>query len=137
MSDNNSFQTRVPAITNNPRLRIPQWEAYAKLVQFAGNPNEPERKVGIILPVGCGKSGCITITPFAFCVTRTLVVAPGVKIAEQLLDDFDPARPDMFYIKCSILDGQPYPEPAEIRSKMTNRADLEEADVVLTNIQQF
>ena len=32
---------------------------------------------------------------------------------------------------------QPYPEPVEIRGQTTNRADLEEADVVLTNIQQL
>ncbi len=43
----------------------------------------------------------------------------------------------MFYIKCGVLNGQPYPEPAEIRGSTTNRADLEEADVVLTNIQQL
>ncbi len=90
-----------------------------------------------MLPVGCGKSGCITLAPFAFRATRTLVVAPGVKIAEQLHNDFDPARSSMFYAKCGVLNGQPYPEPAEIRGTTTNLADLEEADVVLTNIQQL
>jgi integrase len=90
-----------------------------------------------VLPVGCGKSGCITLTPFAFKATRTLVIAPGVPIAGQLRKDFDPSRPDMFYIKCGILDGQPYPGPVEIRGTTTNRADLEEADVVVTNIHQL
>ena len=134
---NNLFQTRSPSIVGNNSLRTPQLEAYAKLVEFAENTGEQEREVGIVLPVGCGKSGCITIAPFAFRATRTLVVAPGVKIAEQLHDDFDPAQPDMFYIKCGVLSGQPYPEPTEIRGRSTNRADLEEADVVLTNIQQL
>ena len=135
--ENNPFQTREPSISGNPRLRTPQQEAYAELARFAGNLDEQEREVGIVLPVGCGKSGCITIAPFAFRATRTLVVAPGVKIAQQLHDDFDPARQDMFYIKCGVLKGQPYPEPAEIRGATTNRADLEEADVVLTNIHQL
>ena len=135
--ENNPFQTREPSVSGNPRLRTPQREAYAELTRFAGNPDEQEREVGIVLPVGCGKSGCITIAPFAFRATRTLVVTPGVKIAQQLHDDFDPARPDMFYIKCGVLNGQPYPEPAEIRGATTNRADLQEADVVLTNIQQL
>ena len=135
--ENNPFQTREPSVSGNPRLRTPQREAYAELARFAGSPDEQEREVGIVLPVGCGKSGCITIAPFAFRATRTLVVAPGVKIAQQLHDDFDPARPDMFYIKCGVLNGQPYPEPAEIRGATTNRADLEESDVVLTNIQQL
>ena len=43
----------------------------------------------------------------------------------------------MFYRKCGVLKGPPYPEPAEIRDRSTNRADLEEADVVVTNIQQL
>jgi hypothetical protein len=43
----------------------------------------------------------------------------------------------MFYVKCRVLDGQPYPEPVEIRGTTTNRADLEQADVVITNIHQL
>src|SRR3972149_2615329 len=100
---NNPFQTREPNIVENERLRTPQREAYAELARFASESDGLEREIGIVLPVGCGKSGCITLTPFAFKATRTLVVAPGVPIAGQLRDDFDPARPDMFYIKCAIL----------------------------------
>ena len=134
---NNPFQTRTPVISDNSFLRIPQKEAYAALTAFAEDREEQEREVGIVLPVGCGKSGCVAIAPFAFSATRTLVVAPGIKIAEQLSDEFDPANRDMFYIKCRILPGPPYPEPVEIRGTETNQVDLEMADVVLTNIQQI
>ncbi len=134
---NNPFQTREPNIELNDRIRTPQREAYAELASFAANSDGQEREIGIVLPVGCGKSGCITLTPFAFKATRTLVIAPSVPIAGQLRKDFDPSRPDMFYIKCGVLDGQPYPEPVEIRGTTTNRADLEEADVVITNIHQL
>ena len=134
---NNPFQTRPPAIIGNSRLRAPQQAAYEKLSSFAPSSTEHNREVGIVLPVGCGKSGCITITPFAFHATRTLVVAPNVKIAKQLHNDFDPSRPDMFFHKCQILNGPPYPEPVEIRGLTTNRTDLDEADVVVTNIQQL
>ncbi len=133
----NPSQTREPNIAKNALLRTPQREAYAELVSFAANSEGQDREIGIVLPVGCGKSGCITLTPFAFKATRTLVIAPSVPIAGQLQKDFDPSRPDMFYIKCRVLDGQPYPEPVEIRGTTTNRADLEEADVVITNIQQL
>ena len=133
----NPFQTRTPAIEDNRDLRAPQKEAYAKLVDFSLEPDTNDREVGIILPVGCGKSGCITITPFAFRARRCLVVAPNVKIAEQLGSDFEMSKPGMFYKKCHILDGPPYPESAEIRGKTTNRADLETAHVVVTNIQQL
>ena len=134
---NNPFQNREPNIAENSRLRIPQREAYAELANFASNSDGQEREIGIVLPVGCGKSGCITLAPFAFKAMRTLVVAPGVPIGKQLGEDFDPSSPKMFYLKCGVLDGQPYPEPVEIRGTTTNRADLEEADVVITNIQQL
>ena len=87
---------------------MPQREAYAALETFASDPASQEREIGVVLPVGCGKSGCITLTPFAFRATRTLVVAPSVPIAGQLQKDFDPSRPDMSYIKCDVLDGQPF-----------------------------
>jgi len=134
--DNNPFQTREPNIAGNTRIRTPQREAYAELAKFGLDETE-EREIGIVLPVGCGKSGCIALAPFAFKAMRTLVIAPGLNIAKQLHDDFDPALPDMFYVKCNVIDGEPYPEPVEIRGTTTNRADLEEADVVITNIHQL
>jgi hypothetical protein len=65
-----------------------------------------------------------------------LVVAPGIAIAGQLAADFNPSNPAMFYQKCHVLNA-PYPEPVEIRGTTANRADLDEAQVVITNIQQL
>jgi superfamily II DNA or RNA helicase len=107
------------------------------LQEFANDPHPPGREVGIILPVGCGKSGCICIAPFAFRSARTLVVAPGVTIATQLHDDFDVSNPEMFYKKSRTLTEGPHPELVEIRGTTTNRSDLDEAHVVVTNIQQL
>ena len=134
---NNPFRTREPAVASNPLLRQPQQEAYAKLANFALDPDAADREVGIVLPVGCGKSGSIAIAPFAFKAERCLVVAPNVKIAQQLYADFDMSNPNMFYAKRAVLRGGPYPEAAEIRGETTNQADLEIARVVVTNIQQL
>ena len=134
----NAFKAIEPAIDGNRKLRIPQREAYDALADFASQQPGIEREIGVVLPVGCGKSGCIAVAPFAFRSRRTLVVAPNVKITQQLVGDFDPANPEMFYSKCEVLDvNQSFPEPVEIRGRTTNRADLEEADVVVTNIQQL
>lgn len=132
----NPFQRRQPSITGNPLIRTPQREAHAELVKVAANPGT-EREVGVVLPVGCGKSGCIALAPFAFRARRTLVVAPGLRIASQLYKDFNPTQPEMFYTARRVLDGPPYPEPVEIRGTRTNRTDLDDADVVITNIQQL
>lgn len=128
------FADRQPSIADNLRIRTPQKEAFEEIEAFA---TEGEREAGIVLPVGCGKSGTITLAPFAFGSERTLVVAPNVAIARQLAADFDPASPDMFYQKCDVLRGPPWPEPVEIRGRTSNRADLDEAHVVITNIQQL
>lgn len=128
------FADRQPSIIGNPRIRSPQREAFEAISTFA---TEDEREAGIVLPVGCGKSGTITLAPFAFGSGRTLVVAPNVAIAQQLAADFDPSSPTMFYQKCNVLQGGPWPEPVEIRGRTSNRADLDEAHVVITNIQQL
>ena len=128
------FETRVPHIGDNPLLRDPQREAYTAILEFAAGD---DREAGIIQPVGCGKSGTITLAPFALRSRRTLVVAPNVAIAQQLHDDFDPASPGMFYQKCQVLVGGPWPELVEIRGTSTNRGDLDASDVVVTNIQQL
>jgi superfamily II DNA or RNA helicase len=133
----NPFQTRQANVGSNRKIRTPQREAFQALVDYASNPAETEREVGIVLPVGCGKSGTITLAPFAFRSNRTLVVAPSVPIAGQLTADFNPSNPNMFYQKCQVLAGAPYPEPVEIRGTTTNRSDLDDAHVVVTNIHQL
>ena len=133
----NPFQDREPHIENNERIRTPQRETYLALREVFESEEQGAREFAVILPVGCGKSGSITIAPFAFRSRRTLVIAPGVAIAQQLGRDFDPTNPTMFYQKCAVLAGDPYPEPVEIRGTTTNRADLDEAHVVITNIQQL
>ena len=85
------FQNRDASVVGNERLRTPQKEAFEAMLSFAEEETE-DREVGIVLPVGCGKTGCITLAPFAFRAKRVLVVAPNVQIAGQLHGDFDPLR---------------------------------------------
>jgi superfamily II DNA or RNA helicase len=137
-NNNTPFQTITPSVSENGLLRTPQREGYTALCNV-GTPAIPisDREVGLVLPVGCGKSGLITLAPFALKSHRTLVIAPNVKIADQLKKDFDPSNPSMFYQKCKVLSGPPYPEAAEIRGTASNLSDLEDAHVVITNIQQI
>ncbi|MGA0596912.1 DEAD/DEAH box helicase [Enterovirga sp. CN4-39] len=129
-----SFETRTPAIEGNEQIRAPQREAFASIADFAA---EMDREAGVILPVGCGKSGTIALAPFAFRSRRTLVVAPNLHIARQLHDTFDPAQDGMFYRAQEVLERGPWPELVEIRGTTANRADLDAAEVVVTNIQQL
>ena len=98
---------------NHSRLASPRSVTTLVSAHLSGRhtpslPGSPETRMSKIArsesscQSAAGKSGCITITPFAFRAIRTLVVAPGVKIAQQLHDNFDPAHPDIFYIKCGV-----------------------------------
>lgn len=136
MSKETTFQRLTPQVTENTKLREPQREAYAAISEHFSDP-EKHREAGVVLPVGCGKSGLITLAPFAVRARKVLVIAPGLRIAGQLLADFNPTVPGMFYRKCAILPGPEYPEPAEIRGTSTNRSDLDAAEIVITNIQQL
>src|SRR4051812_7597211 len=120
------FKRLNPEVVVNGKLRDPQREGYAA-IEAHFKTQDSDREVGLVLPVGCGKSGLITIAPFAVDAKRVLVIAPGLRIAGQLLKDFDPANPSMFYRKCEIISDSNFPEPAEIRGRATNQADLEEA----------
>jgi superfamily II DNA or RNA helicase len=131
----NQFSLLTPNILQNSKIREPQIESYKNILSHFSKPSF-EREVGIVLPVGCGKSGAIGLTPFALKAKRALVIAPNLAIAEQLYKDFTYSRPETFYKKCEVLIDD-FPEPAEIRGKTVNKADLIEADVVVTNIQQL
>jgi hypothetical protein len=124
-----------PKIDGNDGLREPQQLAFDAI--RAHDFNNDGREVGIVLPVGCGKSGLIALAPFAVQSKRTLVVAPNLNIADQLYNDLTPSHEKYFYVKRGVLDEPPYPEPAEIRGSKTNISDLNDADIVVTNIQRL
>jgi len=131
------FKITVPAINGNIELRAPQIEGYERIEEYF-KATDAEREVTIVLPVGCGKSGLMTIAPFAIQAKRVLIIAPGTRIASQLNNkDFNQSHDEFFYGKCQILKDNSSPEVAEIRSENTNIGDLEDADVVITNIQQL
>jgi superfamily II DNA or RNA helicase len=130
----NRFQLRSPNISANLKLRKPQREGFEAIKKHFSD-SQAGREVSVILPVGCGKSGLIALVPFAVKSKRTLVIAPGKDIADQLTKDFTPSEAVYFYSKYSVLTGGPYPEAVELRS--ANIGDLGEADVVVTNIHQL
>ena len=79
----NQFSSLTPNILQNSKIREPQVESYKNILSHFSKPSF-EREVGIVLPVGCGKSGAIGLTPFALKAKRALVIAPNLAIAEQL-----------------------------------------------------
>lgn len=124
-------------IENNPNLREPQREAWTHIRDHYAAPNS-ERRVGIVLPVGCGKSGLIAITPYAIQARRVLVIAPGTRIRDQLGGDMKSSSPHNFYERCAILNADtPFPDAVIVASGTVNHDDIANADIVIANIQQI
>jgi superfamily II DNA or RNA helicase len=91
-----------------------------------------------VLPVGCGKSGLIAITPFAVRARRVLVVAPGLRIRRQLSGDLRANSDTNFYERFGILPaGAAYPEAAIVASGRVNMDDLRNCDIAVANIHQI
>jgi superfamily II DNA or RNA helicase len=123
-------------IENNARLRVPQREGWARVREHYATP-DAAREIGIVLPVGCGKSGLIAITPFAMGARRVLVVAPGLRIRKQLGEDLKASSATNFYARCQVLtDEHEFPEAAVVESGHVNMDDLRNSDFTVANIQQ-
>ena len=125
------------SIEDNQQLRIPQREGWARIRDHFAQPNAA-REVGIVLPVGCGKSGLIAIAPFAMRARRVLVIAPGTRIRRQLSDDLRSNSPTNFYERFGILPANAdFPEAAIVESGRVNLDDIRHCDVAVANIQQI
>ena len=90
------------SIAENERLRIPQREGWVHIRDHFQD-EAAAREVGIVLPVGCGKSGLIALAPYAVGARRALVVAPGTRIRGQLGNDLRANSETNFYERCAVL----------------------------------
>jgi DNA repair protein RadD len=130
-----SFFVSTPTrIAGNLHLREPQVAGYEKLRQFLVEGGH--RGVAQI-PIGCGKSGLITLLPFGVARGRVLVIAPNIQIKDQLARDLDVTDPGCFYRWTGVLsDLSAGPFRAELDAD-ANIHDCGEAHIVVTNIHQL
>ena len=125
------------SIEQNLQLRVPQREGWIRIRDhFAAA--DPAREIGLVLPVGCGKSGLICITPFAVGAQRALVIAPGTRIRGQLGSDLRASSDTNFYTRFGVLGSQSrYPEVVVVESGSVNLDDLHHCDIAVANIHQI
>ena len=120
-------------IRGNRLLRKPQIEAYeAALRHF----NKSSEHAIIQLPVGCGKTGTMSILPFGISAGRTLVVAPNLEIAKNLKNSFDYSSSESFLRRMSVLTNGVGPTCAVLDSD-ASVLDSDASDYVIANIQQI
>ncbi|MFA5156815.1 MAG: DEAD/DEAH box helicase family protein [Candidatus Omnitrophota bacterium] len=134
----NFFASLDFKIEDNLLLRDPQKEAYIATRNFF---EKGAKKALIQLPVGCGKSGLITLLPLGIAQGRILVIAPNLTIRDELRKALDIAnRRNCFWFKCRVLNPDVTlagPYLAILDSIDANIHDCEQSHFVLTNIQQL
>lgn len=132
------FSKSQAQIDENTLLRDPQREAWAAAREFF----RAQGKEAILqLPVGCGKSGLISILPFDISAGRMLVIAPNLTVRDELAQVLDIAnRQKCFWRKTSVLPADTLaagPYLAVLDGEAANIHDADQAHIVLTNVQQL
>lgn len=95
----NLFTTRI----RKDQLRKCQKEAYDKVIAHY-NSKEAERHVLLQLPTGTGKSVIAGIVPFGLAKGKVLIIAPGLRLLEQLVKDLDLRKETNVYEGLHLLD---------------------------------
>ena len=130
-----SFRGIEPRIINNPMLREPQRHACEAIAEHFAQSLSPAL---VQIPVGCGKTGLISLLPFVLGHGRTLVVAPNLTIRDALFDAVDSASRDCFWRNMRVAPASPSgPFAAKIDGADVNLSDFEESHFVITNVQQI
>lgn len=127
------FKDTDVQIWRNPNLREPQIDGYFAIREHFSNGNEP---CYVQLPVGCGKTGLMGLTPFEIAKGRILIIAPNLTIRETIRRELNVSDPNCFYTKRGVFVPQDGPYLSELKTG-ANLHDCDAAHIVVANIQQF
>jgi len=123
-------------IEDNYNLRDPQREGYIAAYNYI---NHGGKAAILQLPVGCGKSGIISILPFGISKGRVLVITPNLPIKEELLKTLDISnRQKCFWRRMKILqDKDMMAGPYVCTLEEGNTSICDKSHIILTNIHQL
>lgn len=127
------FEETKVTIWGNSSLREPQIEGYFAIKEHFKKSKEP---CYVQLPVGCGKTGLMGLTPFQIAKGRVLIIAPNLTIRENIKNELNIGDPGCFYSKRGVFTPSNGPFLSELKTG-ANIHDCDEAHIVVSNIQQF
>lgn len=129
------FALPAESIIANSRLREPQSQAYAALMEYWKTSSKPAL---VQIPVGCGKTGLMAILPFGNCTTRALFVAPNLTIRSAIAAAIEPTSPACFWKRAHVARSTPHgPFSAVLDGPDAQLEDCAGSHFVVTNIQQI
>ena len=126
------FDTKV-SVWQNQSLREPQMEGYFAIREHFNSSDDP---CYVQLPVGCGKTGLMGLSPFGIAKGRVLIIAPNLTIRENIRRELNVGDPNCFYSKRGVFVPQDGPYLSELKTG-ANIHDCDAAHIVVANIHQF
>ena len=127
------FSDTEVSIWRNQSLREPQMDAYFAIREHFNGSNMP---CYVQLPVGCGKTGLMGLSPFGIAKGRVLIIAPNLTIRENIRRELNVGDPNCFYGKRGVFVPRDGPYLSELKTG-ANIHDCDAAHIVVANIQQF
>jgi excisionase family DNA binding protein len=132
------FVDAEASIDGNPALRTSQLDGHGRALEFFC---QGKKRGIIVVPVGGGKTGLISLLPFGIARGRVLVIAPNLTIRDELQKNLDVTkRRSCFWARFNVLPPEVMaagPYLAVLDGKDANIDDCERSHIVLTNIQQL
>ena len=127
------FSKTLCKIWGNQSLRVPQIEGYFAIQDHFKNSGAP---CYVQLPVGCGKTGLMGLTPFGLAKGRVLMIAPNLTIRQTIKRELNIGDPNCFFKKRNVFAPKDGPFISELKTG-ANIHDCDAAHIVIANIQQF
>jgi len=90
------------------------------------------------LPTGSGKTGLISFLPYGIAEGRVLIIAPQLTILDTLEESLDSGSANNFWIERGIIKNpNDLPKLIKYEGKETRKEHMEDANIVLANIQKL
>ena len=129
------FFLHAPAsIVGNQLLREPQGEGYAAVRSHF----EVSQEHAIVqIPVGCGKTGLMSLLPFRIAAGRVLIITPNLEIRNGVARELDITNDQCFWQRTRVLDDFSNGPYRAVLDSDANIHDCDRAHFVITNIHQL
>lgn len=143
------FEATNANILGNSKLYQAQVDAYnAVTTYYEQFPEFEKREVMVVMPTGSGKTGLMSILPFANCKGKVLLITPGKIVRRTVFEEFDTLfnpQNSFLYKHNVILKADDLPKTLlyqgfkkdSEQEKAIALSKLKEADIVITNIHRI
>lgn len=122
-------------IVGNEFLREPQAQGYIAAHRHFQNSLD---QAILQIPVGCGKTGLMSLLPFGISEGRVLIITPNLQIRDDVARSLDVTQENCFWGKVGALDNfEDGPFRAILDGRNANLADCYNSHFVITNIHQL